>query len=57
MQVSIQPSKAWSLMYRGVLIERTFPSGYYTFYDPKTGRFLRFDDLVCAKNHITQILK
>ena len=40
------------LVYKGVLITKLFPSGYYQFYSNKEGRFLSFDSLFFAKRKL-----
>ena len=40
------------IKYKGKVITRLFPSGYYEFYSDKQERFLKFDDLDRAKSVI-----
>jgi hypothetical protein len=45
------------ISYKGKLITRLFPSGYYEFYSDKQERFVKFDDLDDAKAQIDSELK
>lgn len=42
------------IIYKGISIEKLFPSGYYKFYSNKDKRHLYFDMLKDAKMYINE---
>jgi hypothetical protein len=42
------------ITYKGFVITKLFPSGYYEFYSDKQGRFIKFSTLTDAKKQITK---